>query len=176
MATCVDPTHHDTRESFFAATAAPTAAVRARPVSGSPPNVLTWVPGRRTEGRCCPGAFLTTQARAGTVVRPRRVSFRAIARHDTKGTKMTSKNLLRIALVSAALACSNMAFAETKDAAPAKGAGTRQTHHCKQSDGTMDMGKTKKACLADKGTWLKDAPPAAAAAAPAPAASAAPKK
>jgi hypothetical protein len=39
--------------------------------------------------------------------------------------------------------------------------------------GTTDMGKTKKACLADKGTWLKDA---AAATASAPAASAAPKK
>ena len=36
----------------------------------------------------------------------------------------------------------------------------------------MDMGKTKKACMADKGTWLKDD----AAAAAAPAASAAPKK
>jgi hypothetical protein len=37
----------------------------------------------------------------------------------------------------------------------------------------MDMSKTKKACMADKGTWLKDD---AAATAPAPAASAAPKK
>lgn len=89
---------------------------------------------------------------------------------------MTSKNLFRIALVSAALACGTMAFAATKDAAPAKGTGTRQSHHCKQSDGSMDMGKTKKACLAAKGTWLKDAQPAAAAPAPAPAASAAAKK
>jgi hypothetical protein len=89
---------------------------------------------------------------------------------------MTSRNLLRIALVSAALACSSMAFAATKDATPDKGAGTPQTHHCKQSDGTMDMGKTKKACLAAKGTWLKDTGPAAAAPAPAPTASAAPKK
>ncbi len=88
---------------------------------------------------------------------------------------MTSTNLLRIALVSAALACSTAAFAETKDAAPAKAGGTRQNHHCKQADGTMDMSKTKKACLADKGTWLKDAQ-SAAASAPAPAASAAPKK
>jgi hypothetical protein len=37
----------------------------------------------------------------------------------------------------------------------------------------MDMGKTKKACLAEKGTWFKDG---AAAAAPAPMASAAAKK
>jgi hypothetical protein len=93
---------------------------------------------------------------------------------------MTSRNLLRTALVSAALACSTMAFADTKAAAPAKATGTHQTHHCKQSDGSMDMGKTKKACLADKGTWLKDAQAGAAASAPAPApapaASAAPKK
>ena len=86
---------------------------------------------------------------------------------------MTSKNLLRIALVSASLACSSMAFAQTPASAPAKGTGTRQTHHCKQSDGTMDMSKTKKACMADKGTWLKDG---AAATTPGPAASAAPKK
>jgi hypothetical protein len=82
---------------------------------------------------------------------------------------MTSKNLLRIALVSAALSCGAMSFAEAKDAAPAKGTGTAQNHHCKQSDGTMDMGKTKKACMAAKGTWLKDNQPAAAAPAPAPA-------
>ena len=90
---------------------------------------------------------------------------------------MTSKTLLRIALVCATLACGTTAFADMKDA-PAKGAGKRQTHHCKQADGTMDLSKTKKACLADKGTWLKDAAPAAAASAPAPApaASAAPKK
>jgi hypothetical protein len=86
---------------------------------------------------------------------------------------MTSKNLLRIALVSAALICSTVAFAQTAASAPAKGTGTRQNHHCKQADGTMDMSKTKKACLADKGTWLKDG---AAATAPAAAASAAPKK
>jgi len=34
-----------------------------------------------------------------------------------------------------------MAFAQTQAFAPAKGMGTRQTHHFKQSDGTMDMGK-----------------------------------
>ena len=89
---------------------------------------------------------------------------------------MTSRNLLRIALVSAALASSTLAFAATPASAPAKGTGTPQNHHCKQSDGTMDMGKTKKACLAGKGTWLKDGQPAAGAAAPALAASSAPKK
>ena len=85
---------------------------------------------------------------------------------------MTSTHLLRIALASASLACGTMAFAQAPASAPAKGSGTRQNHHCKQADGTMDMGKTKKACLADKGTWLKDA----AAATPAPSASAATKK
>ena len=84
---------------------------------------------------------------------------------------MTSKNLLRIAFVSAALACTTTAFAQAP-ASAAKGTGTRQNHHCKQADGTMDMGKTRKACLADKGTWLKDG----GAAAPAPAASAATSK
>lgn len=93
---------------------------------------------------------------------------------------MTSKNLLRIALVSAALACGTTAFAATPAAAtasaPAKSGGTHQNHHCKQSDGSMDMGKTKKACLADKGTWFKDGQAAAAAPAPAATASAAAKK
>ena len=84
---------------------------------------------------------------------------------------MTSKNLLRTALVSASLACGTVAWAATPASAPAKGTGTPQNHHCKQSDGTMDMSKNKKACLADKGNWLKDG-----AAATAPAASAAPKK
>ena len=86
---------------------------------------------------------------------------------------MNSKNLLRISLVSASLACGTTAFAATPASAPAKGTGTRQNHHCKPSDGTMDMSKTKKACLADKGSWLRDG---AAATAPAPAASAVPKK
>ena len=90
---------------------------------------------------------------------------------------MISRNLLRIALVSAALASGSTAFAAAKDAASAaKGTGTPQTHHCKQADGSMDLGKTKKACLAGKGTWLKDAQAGAAAAAPAPAASVAQKK
>ena len=87
---------------------------------------------------------------------------------------MISRTLLRIALVSAALACGTTAFAAAASA-PAKGTGTAQNHHCKQSDGAMDLTKTKKACLADKGTWLKDSP-AAAASAPAPVASAAAKK
>lgn len=65
---------------------------------------------------------------------------------------MTSKPLITIALVTAALALGTDAWA----------AGSRQTHHCKQADGTMDMSKTKKACLAAKGTWVKDAPAAAA--------------
>jgi len=70
---------------------------------------------------------------------------------------MTSTTLLRIALVSAALVTSSsLTFA----------AGPRQNHHCKQADGTMDTTKTKKACLADKGTWVKDAPAADAASAP----------
>ena len=86
---------------------------------------------------------------------------------------MISKPMLRVALVSASFACGTMAFAATRASAPAKGTGTRQNHHCKQADGTMDMNKTKKACVADKGTWLKDD---AAASAPAPVASAAAKK
>jgi Spy/CpxP family protein refolding chaperone len=78
---------------------------------------------------------------------------------------MTSTTLLRTALVSAALAGCSLAFAATPASAPAKG-GSPQTHHCKQADGSMDMTKTKKACLADKGTWFKDgAAPAASAAA-----------
>ena len=89
---------------------------------------------------------------------------------------MITQNLLRIAVVSAAMACSTLALADTKDAMPAKGHGTHQNHHCKQADGTMDMSKTKKACMADKGTWLKDGQAAASAMAPAPTASAAPKK
>ena len=85
---------------------------------------------------------------------------------------MTSSKLLRTALVAATLGCTTVAFAASSASAPAKGTGTKQNHHCKQADGTMDMSKTKKACLADKGTWAKDD----AAAAPAPAASAAAKK
>lgn len=75
---------------------------------------------------------------------------------------MTSKNLLRIALVTASLACGTLAFAQATDA-PAKTGGKHQNHHCKLADGTMDMSKTKKACLAEKGTWAKDAPAAASA-------------
>ena len=78
---------------------------------------------------------------------------------------MTSRNLFRFALASALLAGGTLAFAATSASAPAKGMGTRQTHHCKQADGTMDMNKTRKACLADKGTWAKDDASAAAPAA-----------
>ena len=84
---------------------------------------------------------------------------------------MISRNLLRVALVSASFACGTMAFAGTAASAPAKGGHTHQNHHCKQADGSMDMGKTKKACLADKGAWVKDA-----ASAPAASGSAAAKK
>ena len=78
---------------------------------------------------------------------------------------MTSSKLLRTALVAATLGCTSVAFAASSASAPAKGTGTKQSHHCKLADGSMDMGKTKKACLAAKGTWAKD--DAAAAAAPA---------
>ena len=80
---------------------------------------------------------------------------------------MITTNLFRVALVSASLACGTMAWAAGAASAPAKGTGTKQNHHCKQADGSMDMTKTKKACLADKGTWAKDdagAAPAASAA------------
>lgn len=90
---------------------------------------------------------------------------------------MTSKHLFSITLACAALAGSSMAFAaDTKEAAPAKHAGTRQNHHCKLADGTMDMAKNKKACLAAKGSWAKDAPAGDAPGAAMPAASAAAKK
>lgn len=78
---------------------------------------------------------------------------------------MISTNLIRVALVSASLACGSAAFAADAASAPAKGKGSAQTHHCKLADGSMDMTKTKKACMADKGTWAKDG--AAAPAAPA---------
>jgi hypothetical protein len=68
---------------------------------------------------------------------------------------MTPKTLIGITLVSATLAMGSTAFA----------AGSHQTHHCKQADGSMDMTKTKKACLAAKGSWVKDAAAPAASAA-----------
>lgn len=77
---------------------------------------------------------------------------------------MKFTNLLRVAAVGVILAVSS-------GAAYAKNQGTPQTHHCKQQDGTMDLKKTKKQCLAASGTWAKDAD---ATAAPAPAAAAAP--
>ena len=84
---------------------------------------------------------------------------------------MNIKNMLGAASLGLVLALSG-------GAAYAKG--TPQNHHCKLADGTTDAGKTKKQCLAAKGTWAKDAadaqaaPAAAAPAAPAPAAAAAP--
>ena len=81
---------------------------------------------------------------------------------------MNFKNVLRVAAIG-------VIFAVSSGAADAKNQGTPQTHHCKQQDGTMDLKKTKKQCLAASGTWVKDAGAAAApAAAPAPAAAAAP--
>jgi hypothetical protein len=101
----------------------------------------------------------------------RRAFARAAPKYLNEGLMMTSKNLLRIAAICASLACGTVAVAKEPASAPAKGSGTPQNHHCKQADGSMDMSKTKKACLAGKGTWLKDG-----GATPAPAASAAPKK
>jgi hypothetical protein len=63
---------------------------------------------------------------------------------------MTLTNMLRIASFSLVLAGGGAAFAKG-------GAPTPQTHHCKLGDGSMDMKKTKKECLAAKGTWAKDA-------------------
>jgi len=80
---------------------------------------------------------------------------------------MNFRNMLRVASIGAILAVSS-------GAAHATAQGTPQTHHCKQQDGTMDMKKTHKQCLAAKGTWAKDADAPAASAAPAPAATAAP--
>lgn len=74
---------------------------------------------------------------------------------------MNFTKLLQVASVGVILAVSS-------GAAYAKA--TPQTHHCKQQDGSMDLKKTKKQCLAAKGTWAKDADAAAAPAAPAPAA------
>lgn len=33
---------------------------------------------------------------------------------------------------------------------------SKQNHHCKMPDGSMDMAKTKRECKAAKGTWAKD--------------------
>ncbi len=78
---------------------------------------------------------------------------------------MNFTSMIRVVCVGTLLAVSS-------GAVYAKNQGTPQTHHCKLQDGSMDMKKTKKQCLADKGTWAKDADSAAAA--PAPAATAAP--
>jgi len=91
--------------------------------------------------------------------------------HQLEVHDMNLTNILRAAAIGVILAASSSA---------ANAGGTPQTHHCKQQDGTMDMKKTKKQCLAASGTWAKDAsaPAAPAASAPAtaaPAAAAAPK-
>lgn len=72
---------------------------------------------------------------------------------------MNLKNLLQAASLGLVVAVSGAAHA----------GGTPQTHHCKLADGSTDAGKTKKQCLAAKGTWAKDAAtatPATPAAAP----------
>lgn len=79
---------------------------------------------------------------------------------------MNFTNIVRVACIGTVLAVSS-------GAVYAKNQGTPQTHHCKLQDGSMDMKKTKKQCLADKGSWAKDADASAAPAA-APAAPAAP--
>ncbi len=68
---------------------------------------------------------------------------------------MTIKKLA-IASLLTLTALTGTAFARPKKTPPP------QTHHCKLADGTTDAGKTKKQCLAAKGTWAKDAPAAAA--------------
>ena len=73
---------------------------------------------------------------------------------------MNFTNMIKVACIGTVLAVSS-------GAVYAKNQGTPQTHHCKLQDGSMDMKKTKKQCLADKGTWAKDAASAAPAAAPA---------
>ena len=93
----------------------------------------------------------------------------SIALNHQKDFKMNVSNLLRVTTLGVILAISGGAYA--------KSTSTPQTHHCKLQDGSMDMKKTKKQCLAASGTWAKDADAAAAApAAPAvPAAAPAPK-
>jgi hypothetical protein len=95
---------------------------------------------------------------------------------QSEGFDMALKHLLRVALLSAALAGVTAAFADTQDTTPPRASSTPQNHHCKLADGTMDMMKTRKACTADKGTWAKDAQPVGAASAPPLPASAAVKK
>lgn len=80
---------------------------------------------------------------------------------------MNFTNMLRVAFIGAILAVSS-------GAAYAKAQGTPQTHHCKLQDGSMDMKKTKKQCLAATGTWAKDVAAPATPAAAAPAATATP--
>ena len=67
---------------------------------------------------------------------------------------MKIKNALQLTSLGLVLAVSSAAYAK----------GTPQTHHCKMADGTTDTSKTHKQCTAAKGTWAKDAAPAAPAA------------
>ena len=82
---------------------------------------------------------------------------------------MTLTNMVRIALFSTVVAGAGAAWAQ------GGAGGTPQTHHCKMADGSMDMKKTKKECVAAKGTWAKDAEPAKPADAPKAAGKDAPK-
>jgi hypothetical protein len=67
---------------------------------------------------------------------------------------MTVSKWSQLAVLAALLGSSSAALA-TEPMHP-------QTHHCKLSDGSMDMKKTHKQCTAAKGTWAKDAPAATA--------------
>ena len=59
---------------------------------------------------------------------------------------MTFKNLtINLVLATSVALASGAALAK----------GSVQTHHCKMTDGTMDMKMTKKACMTAKGTWAK---------------------
>ena len=60
--------------------------------------------------------------------------------------RISRSDQVRVAAFAALLAFSGAAFA-----APA------QSHHCKMADGSTDMQKTKKQCVAAKGKWTKDA-------------------
>lgn len=71
---------------------------------------------------------------------------------------MIASKLSRTAILVVTLAASGTALASGSHP---------QTHHCKLSDGTMDMKKTHKQCTAAKGTWAKDAPTTPAKDAPA---------
>jgi hypothetical protein len=77
---------------------------------------------------------------------------------------MSPSKLTRFVVATALL--SGLAGASVAHATPTH----PQTHHCKLSDGTMDLKKTHKQCTAVKGTWFKDVTTPAPAPAPAPSA------